>query len=117
MRMNASNVAADTSAQGGVHGDPFACPKPATLTALEGQLVRVEERGRIGTPGHYRRIFPTCQEHYESGAAPCRIRRNTGSRQTAALGSNDALSYLGACLIGGRAIVTREDHVVFKHTY
>ena len=116
MRTNASKVAADTSAHGDVHVAPSACPKLATLTVLEGQLVRVEERGRIGTPCHYRRIFPTCQEHCESGAAPCRIRRNTGSRQTATLGSYEPLAYLGAWLIAGRAIATREEHVAFKPT-
>ena len=87
------------------------------LTVVEGHPVRVEERGRIGTPSHYRRIIPTCQEHCESGAAPCRIRRNTGSRQTATLGSNEALVYLGVCLIACRAIATREGHVAYKPTY
>ena len=86
------------------------------LPFLKGQPVRVEERGRIGTPGHYRRIFVTCQEHCESGAAPCRIRRNTSSRQTATLGSNEPLAYLGAWLIAGRAIATREEHVAVKPT-
>ena len=93
MRTNASNVSAGTSAHGDLHVAPSACPKLAMLTVVEGQPVRVEERGRIGTPSHYRRIFPTCQEHCESGAASCRIRRNTGSRQTSTLGSNDALAY------------------------
>jgi hypothetical protein len=36
---------------------PLRFPKLAMLTVLEGQLGRVEERGRIGTPGHYRRIL------------------------------------------------------------
>ena len=116
MRTNASNVAADTSAQGDVHGAlSLRVQSLPCLPFLKVNLC-VEERGRIGTPGHYRRIFATCQEHCESGAAPGRIRQNTGSRQTATLGSNGPLAYLGAWLIAGRAIATREEHVAFKHT-
>ena len=56
-RTNAFNLSADTPGEGDTHGASSAFPKPAMLTFLEGQAVRVEERGRIGTPVYYRRIL------------------------------------------------------------
>ena len=115
-RTNALNLCADTSGEGNTHGASSVFPKPAMVSFLEGQPVRVEERGCIGTPGHYRRIFVTCQVHCETGAAPCRIRRNTGSAQTATLGSKEPFAYLGAWLIAGHGIATRHEHAAFKPT-
>ena len=84
------------------------------LDIVEGVVVRVEERGLPGTPGHYRRLCATCALHSEAGAQPCRLRRNTGARQTAALGVNEPVAYLGAWLAAGPACASREEHVQMK---
>ena len=81
---------------------------------VEGQAVRVEERGIEGTLGYYRRICVTCPFHTLPRALPCRARRNTGPRQTARLGVHEPLAYIGAWLERGSSFSSREDHVAFK---
>jgi hypothetical protein len=89
----------------------------ATLVdMLEGQPVRVEERGLEGTPGYYRRLCVTCPWHSVPGAMPCRARRNTGARQTSVLGVHEPLAYLGAWLAAGVACTSRDEHIAFKPT-
>ena len=62
---------------------------------LEGQAVRVEERGIEGAPGYYRRLCVTCAFHTLPGNLPCRAHRNTGARQTARLGVQEPLVHFG----------------------
>jgi hypothetical protein len=83
---------------------------------LEGQPVRVEERGVEGTPGCYRRVCVTCPWHSIPGAMPSRARRNTGARQTSVLGVHEPLAYLGAWLAAGPACTTRDEHIALKPT-
>jgi hypothetical protein len=111
-RTNAFNLSADTSGEGDTHGASSAFPKPAMASVLEGQPVRVEERGCIGTPGQYRRILL----HVRCIARRCCTGRSTGSAQTAMLGSKEPFAYLGAWLIAGHGIATRHEHVAFKPT-
>ena len=93
-------------------------PRVASLETivgvLEGHPVRVEERGTEGAPGYYRRIFVTCPLHTLPGAMPCRVRRNTGRRQTGKLGVQEPLAYLGAWLAAGSACASREEHMAVK---
>ena len=93
-------------------------PRVASLETivdvLEGLPVRVEERGMEGMPGYYRRIFVTCPLHTLPGAMPCRVRRNTGRRQTGKLGVQEPLAYLGAWLAAGSACASREEHMAAK---
>ena len=81
---------------------------------VEGQAVRVEERGIEGTSGYYRRICATCPFRTLPRALPCRARRNTGPRQTARLGVHEPLAYIGAWRESGSSFSSREDHVAFK---
>ena len=81
---------------------------------VEGQAVRVEERGFEDTSGYYRPICVTCPFHTLPRALPCRARRNTGPRQTARLGGHEPLTYIGAWLERGSSFSSREDHVAFK---
>ena len=81
---------------------------------LEGQPVRVEEHGVEGTSGHYRRFLVTCPLHTLPGALPCRVRRNTGRRQTSKLGLNEPLAYLGAWLAAGSGCASRDEHMTLK---
>jgi hypothetical protein len=67
-----------------------------------------------GMPGYYRRVIVTCPWHTGHGQQPCRLRRNTGDRQTAALGMKEPLAYLGAWLVAGSNFSSREDHARFK---
>ena len=84
------------------------------IDCVEGQVVRVEEHGVDGMPGYYRRVIVTCPWHTGHGQQPCRLRRNTGHRQTAALGMKEPLAYLGAWLVAGSNFSSREDHARFK---
>ena len=100
-----------------VHGPPRGTCHRApgeVLDIVEGVVVRVEERGIPGTPGHYRRLCVTCPWHSEAGAQPCRLRRSTGARQTAAFGVNEPVAYLGAWLAAGPARASRDEHVQLK---
>ena len=108
--MDASVLPADMPCQSAVSVAAFACPQPGVHAVLEGQPVRVEERGVEGTLGYYRRVCVTCHTHCEPGKAPCRVRRNTGPRQTAKLGVNAPMAYLGAWLLAGRELATRDEH-------
>ena len=56
-------------------------------------------------------LFVTCPWHSEAGAQPCRARRNTGAKQTAALGAREPVAYLGAWLVARPACAPREEHV------
>ena len=96
------------------HAPASACPQPGVFSYVEGHVVRVEERGVAGQAGYYRRVFVTCQMHCEPGHAPCRIRRNTGPRQTRNFGVQEPLAYLGAWLLAGRELATREEHMALK---
>ena len=90
-------------------------PALGTLVDMvEGQPVRVEERGMEGAPGYYRRIFVTCPLHTSPGSLPCRLRRNTGPRQTAKLGIHEPLAYLCAWLAAAPGCASREEHVAHK---
>jgi len=84
------------------------------IDCVEGQPVRVEEHGVDGMPGYYRRVIVTCPWHTGHGQQPCRLRRNTGHRQTAALGMKEPLAYLGAWLVAGSKFSSREDHARFQ---
>ena len=66
-----------------------------------------------GAPGHYKRVLVTCQTHCEPGKAPCKVKRNTGPKQTARLRVNEPLAYLGAWLIAGCELATRDGHAAF----
>ena len=96
---------------------PSADSLAGVVDFIEGQPVRVEERGVEGAIGHYRRFVVTCPLHCEPGKAPCRARRNTGARQTALLGINEPLAYLGAWLVAGPDFATRAAHVAFKASH
>ena len=54
-----------------------------------------------------RRIASLAQHH-------ARSKRNTGPKQTAKLEVNEPLAYLGAWLIAGRQLATRDEHSAFK---
>ena len=68
-------------------------------------------------PGYYRRLFVTCPLHSLSGAPPRRVRRNTGTRQTAQLGVREPVAYLGAWLGATGACATREEHMLLKPSH
>jgi hypothetical protein len=74
---------------------------------LEGVPVRMEERGVDGAVGYYRRLVVMCPLHCEVGKGPCRVRRNTGARQTAKLGVQEPLAYLGAWLLARSDVLPR----------
>ena len=90
------------------------CPQPGVFAVLEGHPVRVEERGVEGARGHYKRVLATCQTHCDPGKAPRKVKRNTGPNQTVRLGVNEPLAYLGAWLITGPQLATRDEHAACK---
>ena len=67
-----------------------------------------------GMPGYYRRVIVTCPWHTGHAQPPCKLRRNTGHRQTVVLGVKEPLAYLGAWLVAGSKFSSREDHARFK---
>jgi hypothetical protein len=96
---------------------PSAAPAPPQGTCVdmvEGVPVRVEARGTEGTLGYYRRLCVTCPLHSLPGAPPCRVRRNTGTRQTARLGVCEPVAYLGAWLAAAGACATCDEHMLFR---
>jgi len=100
-----------------VRSAPLADSLAGVVDFIKGQPDRVEERGVEGALGHYRRFVVMCPLHCEPGKAPCRARRNTGARQTALLGMNEPLAYLGAWLVAGPDFATRVAHVAFKASH
>ena len=66
---------------------------------------------RLGTTDVF---FVTSLWHTKQGQPPCKLRRNTGVRQTATLGVKEPLAYLGAWLATGINFSSREEHARFK---
>ena len=107
-------VAEDPRAASLAEAAPRAQGLGTLVDMVEGLPVRVEERGVEGAPGYYRRVFVTCPLHSAPGSTPCRVRRNTGLRQTGQLGLHEPLAYLGAWVLAGARCASRAEHMLLK---
>ena len=80
---------------------------------IEGQELRLEERGSEGARGSYRRYIVTCPYHTDADTL-CWKKRNTGKTQTKSLGQAEPRIYLGTWLSRAADYVTRKDHMDWK---
>ena len=79
--------------------------------SLEGVAVNVEQHGQLGDIRSYRRLVVVCPCGEHRDGKPCVKKRNTGTRQTSAIGQLEPFAFLGAWLSARDNFATRDEHV------
>ena len=79
--------------------------------SVEGVAVSVEQHGQLGELRSYRRLVVVCPCGEHRDGKPCVKKRNTGTRQTSAIGQLEPLAFLGAWLSARDNFATRDEHV------